>query len=345
MVYFKSSFSKDFPHLMILEVDNIDLWARFQACERNEMIITKNGRCLFPLLKFNMFFDKKDEEPGPDSILSFALSMERVDSYKWKYRHGHWHSTNQISPTSSSAHIEPSTHIYEPESSPATWSFIKQEGLNFSKVKLTNRKGSTASRITRLPISNILTPSSYFSLSSFGYYVPVVYAIDWSVFLKKHTEINDPISVHSVLNAFDRSELEREGSLKCVKVNECSFIAVTHYQNELITHLKKHNNPHAKGFILTNEGIGRVDSVQRGKPGRKKRQPIGEDVFFHDEVRMLPDDVLMASLALEKMSSGSSGHVPRSESIQDKSEGDNRDKMTINDGWKIKLLNFENKFA
>jgi hypothetical protein len=324
---------------MLVEVDNQELWARFQACERNEMIITKSGRCLFPLLKFNLISQEPIEiSPAPDSVISFALSMERVDPFKWKYRHDHWQPTNQNSPST-----EASYHLYEPETSPATWAYIKQEGLNFSKVKLTNRKGPMAStRINRLPISNMMAPSNYFSLSSFGNYVPVVYIVDWSKFFKMHSEIITPISISTMLSSYDRSGLESEGSLLRIRVSQCSFIAVTHYQNELITHLKKHNNPHVKGFILSDEGMGRIDSAKRGKPGRKRRQTAKDDDDDSTKTISISDDVLMASLALEKMSGG---NIPRSERTILQFKDDKVDNNLINEDRKTTILNFNNKIA
>lgn len=308
---------------MKVEPENLELWNRFHACERNEMIITKSGRCLFPVLKFNLIVENENEinQKNSDSVFSYALSMERIDTFKWKYRHDRWYSLP--SAITNPTPIEMNWHLYEPETSPATWSYIEQEGLNFSKVKLTNRKGAstlTTNRIThRLTSTSNTPPSNYFSLLSFGNYVPIIYIINWQKFLPNHPEISGPLSITTIVSHFDISELEKEGSLQRIRVDECSFIAVTHYQNELITHLKKHNNPHAKGFILTDEGMGNVTTplIPRGRPGRKRRNLIEEfkspDPNYPSNFNYkITDDVLMASLALEKMSS--TGHVPRSES-------------------------------
>lgn len=295
---------------MKIEPENRDLWNRFRSCERNEMIITKSGRCLFPVLKFNVLLEESElPAPSPNYNFSYGLGMERVDSYKWKYRDGHWFSLTTANSTSL---VDSNWHVYEPETSPSSWLQIKEEGLNFSKVKLTNRKSSSP---TAIYLSNASTSAStntsasnYFSLSSFGNYVPVVYLLNWSCFMHHHKESHEPINIESILRNYDAKELEREGSLKIIRVYECSFIAVTHYQNVLITHLKKHNNPHAKGFILTDEGIGRVPhNIPRGKPGRKSRSH-DPDSYGH-----LPYEVYLASKALERMSTL---NVPRSEIIK-----------------------------
>lgn len=308
---------------MKIEPENFDLWNRFQSCERNEMIITKSGRCLFPVLKFNVQIEESDAPISClDSPFSYALGMERIDSYKWKYRHNQWYATSS---NDSSQILEPISHLYEPEPSSVLWSQILREGLNFSKVKLTNRKGSQAlttissqapNTSNRLSSSSNLGNSNYFSLSSFGNYVPVVYLLDWNSFFHHHPEFSVSVSITAILRNYDSKVLENEGSLRCIQVKECSFIAVTHYQNEVITHLKKHNNPHAKGFILTDESVNKFDSpIQRGKPGRKRKiPPLLEFYATQDgDTSYSPsEDVIMASLALEKMSSG---NVPRSENL------------------------------
>ena len=248
--------------------------------------------------------------------MSYGLGIERVDSLKWKYRHQRWYSVPSV-PTNSPEFNEFSQHIYEPEPSCVTWSNINQEGLNFSKVKLTNRKGnftfSSNSSSIRSSENLRLGTSNYFSLSSFGNYVPVVYILNWNRIFCCHKEISNPVSIMTIIKNYDQEQLEREGSRRRIKVNECSFIAVTHYQNELITHLKKHNNPHAKGFILTVENMSRLSSpIIRGKPGRKRRAIVSDnrEISDRDNFGNLSEDVYIASLALEKMSNA---NVPRSE--------------------------------
>ena len=245
---------------MKLVPDQPELWNQFASCERNEMIITKSGRCLFPLLKFHLQL-----EPGDEEVLDlreevrFSLGIERVDGFKWKFRNGHWYPLPGAT--------EKRSHWYEPvDHSPATLSaLLLPESINFSKVKLSNRRDYFAS----------MGRENYFYLSSFCHYRPVI-------------------------------------QLKSLKhqwlfvVDECSFIAVTHYQNESITHLKKHNNPHAKGFLSPDTGL----MITRGRPGRKRklrleqmkpdqeREPEPENSSFEWHT----DDVIQASLVLETMS-------------------------------------------
>lgn len=311
---------------MKIEPENRELWNMFQSCQKNEMIITKSGRCLFPVLKFKIILDEENSSsPDPEFYFSYGLGIERIDSFKWKYRHHRWYSI-PVTPTNTPSFHESSMHIYEPEHSSVTWTQIRNEGLNFSKVKLTNRKGissySSNALATKSCQSENNSNSNYFSLSSFGNYAPVVYILDWNCFIKNHQNISNIASLNSILKSFDQEQLILDGSLRKIRVHECAFIAVTHYQNELITHLKKHNNPHAKGFILTNDNMSTLASpTVRGKPGRKRRSNIYPDSdneiqpnFFN-----LSEDVYIASLALEKMSNV---NIPRSEIAKNNSNID-----------------------
>ena len=81
---------------MLLAVRLLDeaLWRRFNDAQ-NEMIITRNGRCLFPLLRLEF----ESAEPGdvlldlhPDHRYSVGMGIVEADAMKWRYRNGHWHT-------------------------------------------------------------------------------------------------------------------------------------------------------------------------------------------------------------------------------------------------------------
>ena len=157
------------------------------------------------------------------------------------------------------------------------------------------------------------------------------------------------MSIAAILRNYDKKTLETEGSLKCIQIKECAFIAVTHYQNELITHLKKHNNPHAKGFILTDENISGINfPITRGKPGRKRKYPLPLEYQYqyqtdNEILESLSEDVIMASLALEKMSNG---NVPRSEIVKSPLDSEKLKLIRYNvsnDNSQHKFLKYYNK--
>ncbi len=255
---------------MKLLTDQAELWNQFAECERNEMIITKTGRCLFPLLKFHLQLEPGDQvDDDEHDLLHYSLGIERVDGFKWKFRAGHWYPL----PGKEDSRV----HWYQPEDqSPAPLrSLLRPESINFAKVKLSNRRdfasATTGGR------------DNYFYLSSFCHYRPVVL-------------------------------IESSTMRMIFRVDECSFIAVTHYQNDSITHLKKHNNPHAKGFLSPDSSLiispNNSKSKQRAKPGRKRKIPIEAfDNSWHT------DDVIQASLVLETMS-----RTPRYETTESESQ-------------------------
>ena len=258
---------------MIIIPDNQELWQKFASCEQNEMIITRNGRCLFPLLKFRLKLEE-DDDSSSEERFKVALGMELVDEYKWKFRSGHWTAitTQESSPSKTNKpSITSPAHLYSPDSQLRTLSELAShpETLNFAKVKLSNQHRDDHLHQQSRP--------GYFHLASFYHYRPVVHLI-------------------SAQNHFR------------FPVQECSFIAVTHYQNDLITHLKKHNNPHAKGFLYPDDLLSisatTPERPPRKKPGRKRKNPIPQEPSSHSDTSFesLSPDVLEASLALEKMS-------------------------------------------
>lgn len=187
-----------------------DLWTLFQQ-KGNEMIITKNGRCMFPLLRFRVFIDKHINK---DCKISFSVRLERCDNCKWKFRGGEWKVVGSV--LIEENEYEDSQHFYEPNDSPNSAAYWIENGLSFAKIKLTNRlSGSPQS-----------PPSNYFCLGSFRRYRPVVYSTIWF-----NSQASPLVSVLPITIPFTE------------------FIAVTHYQNEQVTELKKNYNPHAKGFL------------------------------------------------------------------------------------------------
>lgn len=196
-----------------LRLEEEDLWARFSGLG-NEMIITKNGRCMFPLLRLQV---AQVSGIPKDAMIHFGLSLEPTDMLKWKYRGERWRPVGRVVEGAECEGEESlgRDQLYEPPESPATGQYWVENGLGFTKVKLTN--GRLAARS-----GPAVLPSHYFTLRSFRRYQPVVHY--W----------RDDGEAHSRL-----------------PLKEAEFIAVTHYQNTAVTELKKSHNPHAKGFLHT----------------------------------------------------------------------------------------------
>lgn len=98
-------------------------------------------------------------------------------------------------------------------------------------VKVTNRPESLNS-------NDPSNPS--FCLTSFHRYQPLIYLLD-------HDQMQDERSIDQVLMV----QAVLPPYLVSFTLPMTQFIAVTHYQNQVITDLKKSFNPHAKGFAVS----------------------------------------------------------------------------------------------
>lgn len=190
------------------------LWSEFHL-NHNEMIITKAGRSLFPLLRICPQAPKQDDagesmlEVDPRLIYKVVVQVNPVDDMRWKWRGGKW----QPMLTSRSLQFAGEDHhrnwcTYHHRISGID---IIRKGLQLERIKLTNR-----------PVDGGQGHQCCIFLQSFRRYIPVIKVIS---------------STQEQFLCFPQTE----------------FIAVTHYQNERITVLKKSYNPHAKGFIVIEE--------------------------------------------------------------------------------------------
>lgn len=261
---------------------NNSLWNEF-AGHTNEMIITKSGRCMFPQLKYQ--FASIDNE---DHCYGFALGMLRLDRARWKFRSGAWQVTsrqkfptprllNQTIPiettwSTSLQDLLPHMQLYEPRESPRLGSELVSKGISFARVKLTNQTNAefAASRLD-IRDSDEQQSDYVFALQSFYRYQPVLILVD----------INDCMLPPSKLLSVNIDLWINKA--RTVRIDATQFIAVTHYQNERITAMKKAFNPHAKGF-------------------RRKVTKMYDSTFDDDELDTLE---YMASRALEKLSCSS----------------------------------------
>lgn len=201
-----------------VEMAEENLWREF-CLHQNEMIITKAGRCLFPLLRFYFHLvnpSSNDNEEGikiqhqveieDEEYYNVSLCMVSTDDHKWKYRQGTW--LPLLATRLGDKDDESRCNLFHEN---IKGHELIYAGINFDKLKLSNRQTPTSSQSV--------------CLQSFRRYVPVV--------------------------RISRSDHSDEASVQEIRFNETEFIAVTHYQNERITLLKKSYNPHAKGFVLS----------------------------------------------------------------------------------------------
>ncbi|XP_053689448.1 T-related protein [Sabethes cyaneus] len=106
-------------------LDDRDLWLRFQNLT-NEMIVTKNGRRMFPVVKVTA----SGLDPG--AMYTVLLEFSQVDSHRWKYVNGEWVAGGK-------AEAPPPNPVYLHPESPNFGQHWMKEPISFAKVKLTNK--------------------------------------------------------------------------------------------------------------------------------------------------------------------------------------------------------------
>ncbi|XP_071317906.1 T-box transcription factor TBX21 isoform X1 [Trachinotus anak] len=184
-------------------LNNYALWAKFHKFQ-TEMIITKQGRRMFPFLSFNISVLE------PSAHYNVYVDVVLADQHHWRYQGGKWVQCGKAEGNM------PGNRMYMHPDSPNTGAHWMRQEVSFSKLKLTNNKGST---------NNV---AQMIVLQSLHKYQPRLHIVE-----VKEDGSEDPF-LSSKAQTFVFPETQ--------------FIAVTAYQNADITQLKIDHNPFAKGF-------------------------------------------------------------------------------------------------
>ncbi|XP_059179995.1 T-box transcription factor TBX21 [Centropristis striata] len=184
-------------------LNNFPLWAKFHKFQ-TEMIITKQGRRMFPFLSFNI------SVLDPSAHYNVYVDVVLADQHHWRYQGGKWVQCGKAEGNM------PGNRMYMHPDSPNTGAHWMRQEVSFSKLKLTNNKGST---------NNV---AQMIVLQSLHKYQPRLHIVE-----VKEDGSEDPF--HS-------------SKAQTFIFPETQFIAVTAYQNADITQLKIDHNPFAKGF-------------------------------------------------------------------------------------------------
>ncbi|XP_029954570.1 T-box transcription factor TBX21 [Salarias fasciatus] len=184
-------------------LNNYPLWAKFHKFQ-TEMIITKQGRRMFPFLSFNI------SVLDPSAHYNIYVDVVLADQHHWRYQGGKWVQCGKAEGNM------PGNRMYMHPDSPNTGAHWMRQEVSFSKLKLTNNKGST---------NNV---AQMIVLQSLHKYQPRLHIVE-----VKEDGSEDPF-LSSKAQTFVFPETQ--------------FIAVTAYQNADITQLKIDHNPFAKGF-------------------------------------------------------------------------------------------------
>ncbi|XP_008428161.1 brachyury protein [Poecilia reticulata] len=108
-----------------VSLDERELWQKFKDLT-NEMIVTKNGRRMFPVLKVNV------SGLDPNAMYSVLLDFVSADNHRWKYVNGEWVPGGKPEPQTPSC-------VYIHPDSPNFGAHWMKAPVSFSKVKLTNK--------------------------------------------------------------------------------------------------------------------------------------------------------------------------------------------------------------
>ncbi|CAL1600026.1 unnamed protein product [Knipowitschia caucasica] len=184
-------------------LNNYPLWAKFHKFQ-TEMIITKQGRRMFPFLSFNI------SSLDPSAHYNVYVDVVLADQHHWRYQGGKWVQCGKAEGNM------PGNRTYMHPDSPNTGAHWMRQEVSFSKLKLTNNKGST-NNVAQMVV-----------LQSLHKYQPRLHVV----------EVKEDGSEDSFMSS----------KAQTFVFPETQFIAVTAYQNADITQLKIDHNPFAKGF-------------------------------------------------------------------------------------------------
>ncbi|XGW05854.1 hypothetical protein V3C99_016313 [Haemonchus contortus] len=123
-------------------LEGVSLWRRFHALG-TEMIVTKSGRRMFPVLSISI--------SGLDSDASYSLmvDMECVDSKRYRYS---FHQSKWTATGPGEAELPCRTFVHP--DSPAKGSHWMKGSISFDKIKLTNNQLDQNGHITSLKIES-----------------------------------------------------------------------------------------------------------------------------------------------------------------------------------------------
>uniref|UniRef100_A0A8C7UNH4 T-box transcription factor 21 n=1 Tax=Oncorhynchus mykiss TaxID=8022 RepID=A0A8C7UNH4_ONCMY len=110
-------------------LNNYPLWAKFHKYQ-TEMIITKQGRRMFPFLSFNI------SVLDPSAHYNVYVDVVLSDQHHWRYQGGKWVQCGKAEGNM------PGNRMYMHPDSPNTGAHWMRQEVSFGKLKLTNNKGS-----------------------------------------------------------------------------------------------------------------------------------------------------------------------------------------------------------
>ncbi|KAI9009494.1 hypothetical protein BC832DRAFT_608632 [Gaertneriomyces semiglobifer] len=145
--------------LIILE--RASLWQQFSAVG-NEMIVTKSGRCLFPVLSFRAV------NLIPSHTYSVAIQLVQTVSNRFKFSGGQWKPVPLESDGTKRRIINEPCGPLAFAGTPKSGLYWMNQGATFGKIKATNRKQAKL-------------PPDHFYLTSSREYAPRIYLMNHTI--------------------------------------------------------------------------------------------------------------------------------------------------------------------
>ncbi|KFO22438.1 T-box brain protein 1 [Fukomys damarensis] len=196
---------------------NRPLWLKFHR-HQTEMIITKQGRRMFPFLSFNI--------SGLDPTAHYNIFVDVIlaDPNHWRFQGGKWVPCGKADTNVQGKSFQLTrfldtylgNRVYMHPDSPNTGAHWMRQEISFGKLKLTNNKGASNNN------------GQMVVLQSLHKYQPRLHVVE--------------------VNEDGTEDTSQPGRVQTFTFPETQFIAVTAYQNTDITQLKIDHNPFAKGF-------------------------------------------------------------------------------------------------
>lgn len=115
------------------KLEDPELWRAFNV-QTNEMIVTKSGRRMFPVIKVSI------NNLDPRAMYSIAIEFVQMETHRWKYVNGEWAPGGKSEPSSSKS-------LYVHPESPNFGAHWMKDYITFSKAKLTNKPTSQPGQV------------------------------------------------------------------------------------------------------------------------------------------------------------------------------------------------------
>uniref|UniRef100_A0AAQ5WZX0 T-box transcription factor TBX21 n=1 Tax=Amphiprion ocellaris TaxID=80972 RepID=A0AAQ5WZX0_AMPOC len=180
-----------------------------QVCGKTQALLNNYPLWTNPQILF-VFRTNKTSVLDPSAHYNVYVDVVLADQHHWRYQGGKWVQCGKAEGNM------PGNRMYMHPDSPNTGAHWMRQEVSFSKLKLTNNKGST---------NNV---AQMIVLQSLHKYQPRLHIVE-----VKEDGSEDPFLTSKA---------------QTFVFPETQFIAVTAYQNADITQLKIDHNPFAKGF-------------------------------------------------------------------------------------------------